>query len=177
MLDEKRIRVAEDGVKGYLAEGLLKKTKEADVNILNTFRKNSDESLRVADLLFKNSSSWLWTVVCSYYSMYYIANAVLYRLGYKVGDKIVHKITADALVVFVRGRLKKEMLQSFEEAKNEALELAGVRADELIESFDFERIKRSRFQYEMTEDVKKNKAETSLKRSKEFVFEMEKLLV
>jgi len=28
--------------------------------------------------------------------MYYIANAVLYKMGYKIGEKISHKITADA---------------------------------------------------------------------------------
>ena len=176
-LDEKRIREAEENVKGYLAEGLLKNVKQIDANIFGTFRKNSAESLKVADNLFKNNLSYLWTVVCSYYSMYYIANAILYKLGYKVGEKISHKVTADALIVFARKKIKEGLVESFEEAKTQALDLAGIKADELIQSFDFERNKRSRFQYEMTEEIKMGKAETSLKRAKEFVFEMEKLLV
>ena len=177
MLSKERIKEAEKNVEGYLDEEILKKTGSVDNNILNTFRKNSEESLRTADFLFKNNLSWLWVVVCSYYSMYYIANAVLYKLGYKVGHAIAHKTTADALIVFVRGKLKEKLLDDFETAKNEALDLAGVKADELILSFDFERMKRSKFQYVMTETIKSSRAETSLKRAKEFVFEMEKLLV
>lgn len=176
MLDKKRIREAEINVKNYLDEGLLKKIKNIDKNILNVFKRNSEESLKIADLLFKDNLSLLWTVVCSYYAMYYIANSVLYKFGYKIGHKISHKVTSDALIIFIRGKLKKGLLEDFEEARDEALELAGLKADVLIKTFDFERIKRAKFQYEMSEEIKKSKAETSLKRAKQFVFEMEKLL-
>jgi|GEM_PF-6378244 len=43
-------------------------------------------------------------------------------------------------------------------------------------SFDYERKKRSEIQYETTLQDIKTKAETSLKRAKEFLFEMESLL-
>jgi uncharacterized protein (UPF0332 family) len=177
MLDKKRVREAEENVKSYLEEGLLKRAGLTDRNILNVFRKNSEESLRIADLLFRGNLSSLWAVVCSYYAMYYMANAVLYSLGYRVGHRISHRITSDALIVFVRGRLKERLLEDFEEARSEALELAGARADGIVESFDFERLKRSRFQYSMTEAVKRGKARTSLERAKEFSLEMEKLLM
>jgi len=108
--------------------------------------------------------------------MYYLAKAVLYILKYKVGDKISHKVTADALIVFVRNKLKASLIESYEEAKEEAFEISGQRADEILESFDQERVKRSIFQYSMTEEARKAKAETSLKRAKEFNFEMKKLL-
>lgn len=68
------------------------------------------------------------------------------------------------------------MLAEYESAKEEALEIVGLRADEFIESFDLERAKRNRIQYRMTEQAKHAKAETSLKRAKSFIFEMEKLL-
>ena len=42
----------------------------------------------------------------SYYSMFYIANAVLIKKGYKTGDKIAHKVTADALITIIRSKLK-----------------------------------------------------------------------
>lgn len=45
----------------------------------------------------------------------------------------------------------KRLEESDEEAKEEAMEIAGLKADELTESFDFERIKRPRFQY-ITQD-------------------------
>ena len=108
--------------------------------------------------------------------MYYMANAVLYKLGYKVGSKISHKVTADALIVFVRNKLKDVLLEEFEDIQEEALEIAKIKSDELIESFDLERKKRSKFQYEMTEVVKLNKAKTSLERAKRFCFELRKLV-
>lgn len=104
----------------------------------------------------------------------YIANAILYKLGYKVGEKISHKITADALIVFVRNKLRKSLLEEYEKAQEEAL--AGIKADSLIEKFDQERKKRSSVQYEMKEFELHGKAKTSLNVAKEFLFEMEKLL-
>ncbi|MCK5334305.1 MAG: hypothetical protein KAJ24_07330, partial [Candidatus Aenigmarchaeota archaeon] len=76
----------------------------------------------------------------------------------------------------VRNRLKERLLEDYEDAKNETTLLARLDADKVIESFDFERVKRSTFQYDMTESIKKSKAETSLERAKSFAYEMEKLL-
>ncbi len=104
-----------------------------------------------------------------------MANAILFKLGYKVGDKIPHKVTSDALIVFVRNKLKKRLLEEYEEAQNEAL--PGIKADNLIEEFDKERAKRGILQYETTAVEKHSKAITSLKRAKNFIFEMDKLLV
>jgi uncharacterized protein (UPF0332 family) len=174
MLSNERIKEAEINVRGYLRDGLLKK-RDLDENILNTFRKNSEESLMVADLILNENLSSLWVIVSSYYSMYYIANAVLLKLGYKVGSDVSHKVTNDALIVFVRDKLKKSLLEDFEDAKTEAMELANL-TDDILMSFDFERRKRSTFQYNMTAPVKKSKAQTSLERAKKFNLEFEKLL-
>lgn len=175
MLEADRIKEAQSNVKIYLIEGLLKKIK-THPEILRILIGNSKESLKVAEILYKNDYSDLWTIVCSYYSMYYIARAALYKNGYKVGEKISHKVTADALIAYIRNKLKDVLIKDYEAAKYEALDVIGLRTDEIIESFDFERIKRSRFQYKLTEAAKKNKAKTSLERARKFVFEMEKLL-
>ena len=143
---------------------------------METYIRNYRESLEVAQKLFEQNLSSLWVIVTAYYSMYYIANAALYKLGYKVGGKISHKVTADALIVFIRKKLKKELLEEYEEAQEEALEIMGKKADEIIAHFDKELEKRSIFQYESTEEIKRVKAETSLKRAKEFIFEMKKVL-
>ncbi|MBU4245930.1 MAG: hypothetical protein KKE71_02715, partial [Nanoarchaeota archaeon] len=89
---------------------------------------------------------------------------------------IVHKVTSDAMIVYARGKLKENLLEQYEETKDEALNLAGMKADALIESFDFERNKRSLVQYRTIEIEKQSKARTSLARAKEFGLEMEKLL-
>ena len=71
---------------------------------------------------------------------------------------------------------KERVEDVVEKAKEEALEIMGRKTDEIISSFDKEMEKRSVFQYETTEEIKKSKAKTSLERAKRFVFEMEKLI-
>ena len=176
MLSKEKIAEAQANVRTYLADGLLKRAKVIDANVLQVLKHNYLESLKVAELLFSNNHSNLWTIVCSYYAMFYIANAVIYVQGYKVGHKIAHQVTADALMVYVKDKLKDVLLVEYEETRDAALEIAGVKAEELVASFDAERLKRSQFQYEMTEVVKQSKAQTSLERAKAFIFEMEKLL-
>jgi len=175
MLDKKRIKEAENNVKSYLDEGLLKKTA-MNQQVMNILLGNAKESLRVAEEVHQKNLSDLWVIVCSYYAMYYYANAVLLKFGYKVGDKIVHKVTSDALIVYVRGKLKESLIEEYEQAKEEALNLAGIKADSLIESFEFERHKRSLIQYKTIEIEKQSKSKTSLQRAKEFAKEMDKLL-
>ncbi|HLC57717.1 MAG TPA: hypothetical protein VJH95_04045 [Candidatus Nanoarchaeia archaeon] len=175
MLDEKRIKEAEANVKSYLFEGLIKKELFNSM-VFNVLMNNANESIETATFLVNNKKSHLWIIVTAYYSMFYIANAVLYKLGYKVGDKIAHKITNDALIVFVRNKLKQSLIEDYEEVKEEALLLARNKAESLIEDFELERKKRGFIQYQTKEVEKGSKAETSLKRAKQFLFEMNALL-
>ncbi|MFO8016455.1 MAG: hypothetical protein R6U32_05100 [Candidatus Woesearchaeota archaeon] len=172
MLAEKRIKEAESNIRSYLAEGLLNKER-FNPTIFEILFRNS-ESLKVANMLYAQNHSDLWTIVISYYSMYYMANAVLYKMGYKVGDKISHKITADALIVFVRGKLKESLLEDYNEMQQEAL--SDIKADTIVKSFDYERSKRGSIQYGTNEEAKHSKAKTSIERAKQFSAEMEKLL-
>jgi len=178
MLDEKRIKEAQYNVQQYQQENMLKRQKNETAREM--YMKNSDVSLQTAQKLLSLESKeyhpYLWVMVAAYYSMYYISNAVLLKLGYRVGDKISHKVTADALIVFVRNKLKNRLLEEYEDTKEDALELMSQKADALLKSLDYERQKRSKFQYQMDEQAKSGKARTSLERAKEFVFEMKKLL-
>jgi len=173
MLSEKRIKEAEINVKSYLNEGLLKKS-EFNPKIFNILKNNAKESLNVANFLHKNKKSSLWIIVTSYYSMFYLANALLYKIGYKVGEKIAHKVTADALVVFARNKLKKSLIESYEKVRDEAL--ASMKSEELIEYFDYERKKRNFIQYDMPEEIKISKVQTSLERAKEFMLQISNVL-
>lgn len=178
MLDKKRIKEAESNIKGYLEEGLIK--KQSNETARQMYIENSNLSLETAQKLLSLETDeyrpYLWVIVSSYYSMYYIANAVLLTAGYKTGDRISHKVTSDALIAFIRKKLKKGLIEEYENIKEDALELISSKADSLLQSFDFERQKRSKFQYRMDEQIKKAKALTSLERAKKFVFEMKKLL-
>lgn len=175
MINQKRIEEAKNNFDSYLREGLIK--KERNEAAFNTYIKNSDLSLKLAEKLINDElKPYLWVVVCSYYSMFYIANAVLLKLGYKISYKIVHKVTNDALIVLVMNKLKKELLEEYEKIMDDALEIASAKAENIIENYNFEMDKRSKFQYEMSEEIKLEKAKTSFARAKEFVFEMRKLL-
>ncbi len=175
MIDKKRIEEAQQNVKHYLEEGLLKKEKQEIGK--EKYIQNADLSLKVAgELLSSPTKPYLWIIVISYYAMFYIANAVLLHLGYKTQEKIVHKVTNDALLVFVLHKLKKELIEEYETIKEEALEIAQINAEQLIESYSLELEKRSRFQYNMLEEMKEAKAKTSLDRASLFIFEMKKIL-
>lgn len=175
MIDKKRIEEAQQNFRHYLEDGLLKKGQQnlAKEKYLN----NADLSLNVANELMNSPSKpYLWVIVVSYYSMFYIANAVLLHLGYKTQEKIVHKVTSEALIVLVLHRLTKELLEEYEKIRDDALEIASIKAEQLIESYAQELDKRSLFQYNMLEETKEAKARTSLARAAAFVFEMKKLL-
>ncbi|HLD04384.1 MAG TPA: hypothetical protein VJG90_01570 [Candidatus Nanoarchaeia archaeon] len=175
MIDAKRRKGAEQNFVRYLREGLIKKERNETAKFM--YMKNADLSLGLAGECMNSAlKPYLWVVVISYYSMFYIANAVLLELGYKTGDKVVHKVTNEALIVLVMDKLKKDLLEEYQAAKGDALEIASIKSEELVTFYELEMGKRSRFQYEMAESVQEQKAGTSLKRAKEFIFEMKKLL-
>jgi len=122
----------------------------------------------------KNNKSDLWVIVTSYYSMFYIANAVLYKRGLKVGDTSAHAVAANSLIVYVKDNLKKSLIEEFTEAMTDAQ--MTMKTEKLITSYFQEKKKRGTFQYNMTTELKKSKAETSLNRAKEFVLSLKKLL-
>ena len=173
MLNNEKVKRAESQVKRYLEENLLFKIEPKPL-ILDLFRKNADESLTLAKDILQNNKSDLWVVVTSYYAMFYIANAVLYKKGFKVGNTSAHAVTANALVVYVKDSLKRTLLEEYETAMNDAQ--ATMRTEDLIDSYFHEKTKRSEFQYNMDAELKRTKAETSFKRAKSFVFAMKRLL-
>jgi len=173
MLNEKRVKEAETNVNSYLNDGFLTKT-EFILKVFNILKNNAQESLSVANFLYKNKKSSLWVIVTSYYSMFYLANALLYKIGYKVGSKMSHKVTADALIVFARNRIKRSLIESYENIRDEAL--VSMKSEELVEYFDYERKKRGFIQYNTPETIKISKVKTSLERAKEFMLQISKLL-
>ena len=178
MLSDTRIREAESNVRTYLEDGLL--ARRSNRAAQEMYLHNSDVSLatahKVLSLEGPTYKPYLWVIVPAYYAMYYIANAVLLARGYKVGDRVSHKVTSDALIALVRGGIRKGLLEGYEDTRGDALDLTAARTDDLLQSFDYERTKRSRFQYRLDAQAEHSKALTSLERAKTFVFEMKKLL-
>jgi uncharacterized protein (UPF0332 family) len=176
MIDEKRKKEAADNFSQYLRDGLIRKQKDEGAGKM--YMHNAEISLSLAEKILDDPlKPYLWSIVISYYSMFYMANAVLLHLGYKTGRKIVHKVTSDALIVLVLNKLRKELLEEYENIRDDALEIASIRSEELLKNYELELEKRSKFQYNMTLKVQEQMAQTSVKRAMEFSLEMKKLMI
>jgi len=170
-MDGKRIKIAENNFRNYMRDGLIRKVKFEEI-VYRTYLKNATESLNVANELLKNKTSYLWVVISGYYSMFYIASSYLYKKAYKAGQEIVHQVINEALIVISRNDLGKHFLEEYEEEKEKALAVS----ENFLKDYEFERLKRARFQYETTEEIKEAKAKTSLERAKNFVAVMRQLI-
>lgn len=201
MIEKARLDQATRNVKTYLADGLLKTGDRDAARFVDFFMSNSESSLRTASILQEISDqdhlkrtlktgsdfeAYLWVIVSPYYSMFYSATALLAKQGVKATGQIVHKVTADALIhYFATNEKLASLLEQYEEAQTVGMELVGreelmkrmqKKADELIISYEGERKKRSKFQYDIGVQAKRGYAQTSLDRAKTFVFETRKLL-
>ncbi len=170
-MDEKRLKIAADNFRIYLRDGLIKRANFQEI-IYQTYFNNAIESLKVAEETFKNKTSSLWVIVASYYSMFYIACAYIYKKGYKTSHEIVHQVANEALIVLAKHDLENHFLEEYEEEKEKAL----LACENLLDNYEFEKLKRSQFQYETTGKIKESKAKTSLERAKSFVAVMRHLL-
>ena len=114
--------------------------------------------------------------------MFYMALALLATEGIRVGKKFAHKVTADALInFFIANERLTKLLEAYEEMREDVMELLGreqlrIKAKKLISDYEYERRKRSKFQYEIGVSAKQSYAQTSLERAKEFFFEIRKLI-
>ena len=155
---------------------------------------NAEKSLNSANALFDLSTDkdmqektgymdfdgFLWVVNACYYSMFYMARALLENEGIKIkSDLSIHSITFDAVINFfyLNGKLQKRLIEDFAEAKEEAAELLGKqKADLLIEDYFWEKGKRTTFTYNTKEIVIRVKAKTSIERAKRFNQEIKKII-
>lgn len=192
MLEEKKLKEAESRVKQFINEGIIKsKGKPEHVDF---FLKNADDSIDSAKVLlelstnpkkqqsfgFTSFNGLLWVVNASYYSMFYMARALLENGGIKIkSDLSIHSLTFDAVIYYfyLTGKLPKEFLEDFIEAKEDAAELLGKqKADELMEEYFFEKRKRGTFTYDMGVVLVKSKAKTSMDRAQKFRRELKKII-
>jgi uncharacterized protein (UPF0332 family) len=71
----------------------------------------------------------------------------------------------ESFIVQARHKIKNYLLENYSEEMEKAL---GI-ADTHLDNYENEKLKRARFQYETSEEIKESKAKTSLERAKEFV--------
>ncbi len=184
MLDEKRVRECRNRVEKMLQYGQIVKEKKG--RFVEFFISNSINSFSSANLLYDVSTKedlkkqvgrpdfngFLWVVNSSYYSMFYMARALLESIGVKLkSDQSIHSAAFDSLIYYFysSGKIEKSIIEEFQEAGSDALEVLGrQKAKELMEDYSYEKDKRSRFTYEMGETALRNKAQTSIQRARRF---------
>lgn len=158
-----RIKQAEKYVRECLADGrIIKRTEEI---VIKTYLRNMEESLSLAQTLQEANGSVLWTVVTSYYAMFYAGSAALCRAGYRLRGPNRHKTLTEALIALLRNKVEQYLLEGFEDVAEQALSL--------IELLEYERRKRGMIQYETTEEIKQAQAKTSFMRATEFCMVLE----
>lgn len=192
MIEEKRLRESKSRVTKYLQEGNLLTKQESE--FVDFFLSNAEKSLNSANALFDLSTSkslqeqtgyvdfdgFLWVVNASYYSMFYMARALLEFEGIKIkSDLSVHLVTFDTLIAlfYLNAKLQKRIIEDFIDANEDASELLGKqKTDKLIEDYYWEKGKRATFTYNTREVVLRAKAKTSLQRARVFIEELKKIL-
>ncbi len=193
MKTEKENKIIESNINIYQKEGLFKKGEYS--NLTGFYVKNAEKTLQTADTLMQISENnelkkklgllddfetYLWVITTSYYSMFYILNALFSKQGIKLGEKIVHKVASDVFYFYFikNNKIAKELFEIYEEAKGQAMDLISYseQAEKLFQDLEYEREKRRRFQYNMTESIKISYAQTSLRRAKDFINEIKILI-
>ena len=192
MLDEKKIKELQGRVANFIRDDVIKKGKEN--RYVTFFLNNAKNSLDAAKLLSKVSididlkktlgfpsfNGSLWVINSSYYSMFYMARALLESECIRIKTNLsIHSITFDALIhyFYLSGKLQKRFIEDLAEAREDAAEILGQeKAKEIIEDYFFEKRKRGNFTYEMGLVAMENKANTSLERAKRFNEEIRKML-
>ncbi len=192
MLDEKKLREAGKRAESHIREGLIAKEKEG--RFVQFFLDNARNSLESAKLLYEASTNenvknalglsgfngFLWVINSSYYSMFYMARALLESRGIRIkSDLSVHAITFDAIVYYfyLTGKLEKKLIEEFAEAEEETAQMLGKeKAKELISDYFHEKKKRGDYTYELGEIAMQEKAKTSLERAKRFSEEIRKIM-
>ncbi len=181
MIEEKKLKEVESRMKQYIADRIV--VSKQKVEHVDFFLKNAEDSIQSARCLFDVSTKhdykgyddltgFLWVINASYYSMFYMARALLEHSGIKLkADLSIHALTFDALVhyFYSTGKLQKQLFEFYAAAKEDVAELLGQqRAGEMIQEYFYEKRKRATFTYETGEHAMENKAKTSLQRAIKF---------
>ena len=199
---EEKIKEAETIITNLIRERkiITSLTEKERGKFVVFYRKQANLSLLAADLLFTISTQskakefhklkadyecFLWVINSSYYSMFYVAHSLLAYKGVRISqEQGIHKKTAYALLYFgVKNNfIAKKLYKQFIEGQQEAtglfnLEEFQVKAKDLASNYFYELDKRSKFTYEIDEEAKERHALTSLRRAKEFMAEIEKIMM
>lgn len=169
---ERDIRKAKEEYEQSLKAGQINKSDD-NKRFAKFFFERSQNSLLTAGILYQISGSpgdksflkiddsyeaFMWTIVSSYYSMFYMASALIAKKGIKVGGIDVHRNVRNA---FLRLYIENSDLER-------RLGIDYTACKEMAQDLMAEREKRSKYQYDVGMNAMKKDAETSLRCARNF---------
>jgi uncharacterized protein (UPF0332 family) len=172
---EKKVQKCKEEFDSALAGGEIAKSPGYS-RFSRNFAKQSETSLTTAGILYditnsRKSKDFLkvtdsydgstWVVVTSYYSMFYMARALVALKDVKIGDEGDYSIHSHVKNAFITLCIGSKWL---EKRLGEDYECCKQLASDLIE----ERKKRGAGQYDTGDNSRKKDAELSIKRARNF---------
>lgn len=177
---ERDIKRAKEEYEASLESGHIKKSGD-NKRFARFFFERSQNSLLTSGILYQISNepkdraalkiddsyeAFMWTIVSSYYSMFYMASALIAMKGIKVGEIDVHKNVKNA---FLRLYIENSDLEK-------KLGIDYTACKEIAQDLMAERDKRSKYQYDIGMSALRNDAEKSIKCARNFFEKTRKLV-
>jgi len=108
-------------------------------------------------------NTYEWVVIMSYYAMFHSVNAILRKIGIKIGKEYAHEVTTNLLLryFYYTKIIEDELLKIYENAEE--------KAKQMVVSYIFAKEERSKYQYEVNLESQKKDAEKILNDAVNFV--------
>tara|TARA_Y100000310_G_C20625296_1_gene785509 strand:- start:945 stop:1559 length:615 start_codon:yes stop_codon:yes gene_type:complete len=135
----------------------------ARINVKLNQHKNFIKELEGMDEVDDSFNTFEWVVIMSYYAMFHAVNALLRKIGVKVGKEYAHEITANSLLYYFyyTKLIEDELLGIYEKAEE--------KARELVVSYVFAKEKRTTYQYDASLESEKKETEKILEDAVNFI--------
>lgn len=119
--------------------------------------------LEKTEELDKNFNTYEWVIVMGYYAMFHSVNALLRKIGVKIGKEFAHEITINLLLYYLYYTkiIEDELLNIYENAEE--------KAKDLVVSYIFAKEERTKYQYTPEQNSQRKDAEKILKDATNFV--------
>ncbi|MAF35990.1 hypothetical protein CL622_02630 [archaeon] len=129
---------------------------------LNT-HKSYIKKLEQTEEIDSDFNTFEWVIIMGYYAMFHAVNALLRKIGVKVGKQYTHEITTNLLLhyFYYTKIIEDELLKIYQNAEE--------KATEFVVSYMFAKEERKKYQYEVSLTIQKKDTEKILHDATNFV--------
>jgi len=135
----------------------------ARINFNLNEHKDFIKELEQTEEFDQKFNTYEWVIIMSYYAMFHSVNALLRKIGVKVGKQYAHEITTNLLLYYFYYTkiIEDELLKIYENAEE--------KARGLVVSYVFAKGERIKYQYEVNMESQRKDAEKILDDAVNFV--------